>query len=74
VELVSKTDVTVIKHRKEKKAGKPNVFKVEMITAPTHNPEMKLTLTSDNDLRKDFPLDETFAISIHSNPQTQLET
>lgn len=71
--LISKTDVIVIKHRKEKKAGKQAVFKVEMTTAPTHNPEVKITLTSDIDLRKDFPLDQIYAIAIHSNPQTQLE-
>ena len=72
--LISKTDLIVIKHRKEKKAGKQAVFKVEMQTVPTHNPQMKLTLTSDNDLRQDFPLDGIFTISIDENPQTKLET
>lgn len=71
--LISKTDVIVNKHRKEKKAGKTEVYTVTMVTPPKHNPEMSITLSSDNDLRKDFPLDVVFAISVHKNPQTKLE-
>lgn len=68
--LISKTDLIVTAHNDKEKAGKHAVYTVTMETAPTHNPHMKVTLKSDNDVRTDFPLDQTFAVSISKEQET----